>query len=364
MMGRDEKDIEYLVNYNNDTLYVKDFRNNKGKYMTTVFENNSEIQISQKIAVRITYIKDDEAIKGIKITKIKNGENDGELVLSSFDLKHLEAFLQLIKSLNLSELSSSKIKFSNDFKLDTTSKESLNSILKSEDGLSYLKEFIKDGGLSESELINLKERKNQLSKFHDMLSRVDIIRETVWQNFFEANKWILGYGLDYIFTEEVMNEKLEQITNGANFNNRGFEIDALLKTKGAINSFCLCEIKRADTPLIKRHPRSDVWSVSNELIDSVAQIQKNTMRFTRSNATQISVQDKQGNPTGENIFLIQPKAYLVIGVLSEFNTENGNNESKFSSFELFRKNIKSPEIITFDELYERAKFIVSESKNN
>ena len=34
------------------------------------------------------------------------------------------------------------------------------------------------------------------------------------------------------------------------------------------------------------------------------------------------------------------------------------NEDKFSSFELFRQNQTNPEIITFDELYERAKFIV------
>ena len=34
------------------------------------------------------------------------------------------------------------------------------------------------------------------------------------------------------------------------------------------------------------------------------------------------------------------------------------NQEQFRSFELFRRNTFSPEIITFDELYERAKFIV------
>ena len=38
--------------------------------------------------------------------------------------------------------------------------------------------------------------------------------------------------------------------------------------------------------------------------------------------------------------------------------ENGINEDKFSSFELFRRNMVNPEIITFDELYERTKNII------
>jgi hypothetical protein len=35
---------------------------------------------------------------------------------------------------------------------------------------------------------------------------------------------------------------------------------------------------------------------------------------------------------------------------------------KFRSFELFRRNIWRPEIVTFDELFQRAKFIVDHSE--
>jgi hypothetical protein len=35
-----------------------------------------------------------------------------------------------------------------------------------------------------------------------------------------------------------------------------------------------------------------------------------------------------------------------------------DNRDKRNTFEAFRSNIKNPEIVTFDELYERAKFIV------
>ena len=42
----------------------------------------------------------------------------------------------------------------------------------------------------------------------------------------------------------------------------------------------------------------------------------------------------------------------------KFRSEHGVNTEKYRSFELYRRNISRPEIITFDELYERAKFIV------
>jgi len=49
---------------------------------------------------------------------------------------------------------------------------------------------------------------------------------------------------------------------------------------------------------------------------------------------------------------------LLIGSLEEFKGEHGINEDKFSSFELFRRGMHNPEILTFDELFERAKHII------
>lgn len=47
----------------------------------------------------------------------------------------------------------------------------------------------------------------------------------------------------------------------------------------------------------------------------------------------------------------------MIGSLDEFKSETGVNKDKLQSFELLRKNIHNVEILTFDELYERARFI-------
>ena len=47
-----------------------------------------------------------------------------------------------------------------------------------------------------------------------------------------------------------------------------------------------------------------------------------------------------------------------MGNLSEFETEHGPNIERYRSFEDYRRNLRQPEIITFDELHERAWFIV------
>lgn len=189
--------------------------------------------------------------------------------------------------------------------------------------------------------------------------------EDVWQYFFEKNSWIFGYGLNYIFNTPLKGKKLEQIVSGFNFNSSGKRVDALMKTRGLICSLCFGEIKKHITPLLKEVEspyRSESWAISHELAGGLAQLQKSIQKSIKEISTHIMIKDKCGNPTGEQLFVYQPKSFLIIGSLSQFETSNGINEEKYSSFELFRKSITNTEIITFDEVFERAKFIVSRAE--
>ncbi len=224
------------------------------------------------------------------------------------------------------------------------------------------------------DISNLNHRKKQLEKFEKLLTDTTYFesvrselgsnkgKESVWQNFFEENTWIFGYGLNYVFNSPLQDAKLEQVVSGYNFNSSGKRIDALMKTRGLINSFCFGEIKVHDTPLLKqvKDPyRGECWAVSDELAGAIAQTQKTVQKAIKDLATKIEVKDDKGNLTGEQVFLYQPKSFVVVGSLAEFKNEHGINEDKFSSFELYRQNLFNPEIITFDELYERAKYIVA-----
>jgi len=183
--------------------------------------------------------------------------------------------------------------------------------------------------------------------------------EDLWQSFFERNPWIFGYGLFYVFASSLEERKLEQIVAGSSLSGAGKRVDALLKTRGRISSLCFAEIKTHMTNLLEGSQyRPEVWTPSRDLVAAVAQVQKTVDRAEQTIGNRLEVTDSSGNPTGENAFLIRPRSIVVIGNLEEFGTEYGINEPKYRSFELFRRQLVAPEILTFDELYERARFIV------
>jgi hypothetical protein len=183
--------------------------------------------------------------------------------------------------------------------------------------------------------------------------------EDVWQKFFEANTWIFGYGLSYQFLSKLDDRKLEQIVRGSDVTGAGKRADGLMKTRGRINSLCFVENKRHDTPLLGANKyRPDVWAPSHELAGGVSQLQATTHAAIQTIGDRLTPRDEFGNPNGEILFNIEPRSCLVIGSLNQFQTEHGINVPKLRSFELYRRNTWRPEIITFDELLERARFIV------
>lgn len=228
--------------------------------------------------------------------------------------------------------------------------------------------------VTKSDIIALGYRKSQLKEFEALLNdalffdqkmRQEKVRgpEGLWQRFFENNPWIFGYGLQQVFLSQLDGKKLEQVTSGHNVHQSGKRVDAFVKTRGYISSLCFIEIKTHRTSLLHKDAyRAECWNVSAELAGSIAQVQKTVQKAVKELQTRLDFEESDGVPTGEVAFMYQPKAYVVIGSLQEFVKDGYINEQKFSSFELFRRNITNPEIVTFDELFERAKNIVEHSQ--
>lgn len=202
------------------------------------------------------------------------------------------------------------------------------------------------------------------SYFDDLKNRKKCSTEALWQKYFEKNPWVFGYGLGYIFLSSLDDRKLEQVVQGHSIDSHGKRVDALMKTKGIISNLCFVEIKTHTTALLEAKPyRSGCWAPSKELAGAIAQVQGTVASAVENLSSRINPSDSEGNPTGEEIYNYQPKSYLVIGSMGEFVSEHGVNKDKLRSFELLRKNTCNPEIITFDELYERAKFIVQHNQS-
>lgn len=188
--------------------------------------------------------------------------------------------------------------------------------------------------------------------------------EDVWQDFVETNTWILGYGLNYVLNSPLEGQKLEQVVKGYDIATSGKRVDALLKSQGLVSSLSFGEIKTHRTSLLKKVAdpyRPEAWQVSDEVTGAIAQLQRSVQKALYSLTERLEPKHSSGERTGERLYLYRPRSFLLIGSLSEFQGKVDINEDKFSSFELFRRSLTTPEILTFDELFERAKHIVAVS---
>ena len=298
-------------------------------------------------------------LKVARYSKKTGNLYDGNLVLVGKEIMMLHKFLNSISYLPIDGNNKGSQQFTDVFLKQ--------HILNKQQALSLIHQFpdlmqeIFKGNITSSDLSELSKRKESLKIFGGMLSAET--SENNWQKFFERNTWIFGYGLSFVFNSPLEGKKLEQVVVGHNISSSGKRIDALLSRRGIIEATCFVEIKKHNTPLLENcEYRSECYSISKEVSGGISQIQKSIQKSLSSLKEKFLLTDIENNPI-KNIYNYQPKGYLVVGSMTEFASEKGINESKYSSFELFRRNLSNPEIITFDELFERAKFIVSTSEN-
>ena len=349
-------------------------------------EEHTFVKIKDELIIRITpqqrqeliakFYEDDRGISVLTFQKFTTKTGNPHSYSFSFigdEIRKIVDFIHNILDLPLEDTASTKID-DNKLKEVIINKEQARKLLKDNEPL--LIEFIRND-ITKSDIVTLGYRKKQIKNFEKFLSDLEFFEKTkslyhvdssekLWQLFFEKNTWIFGYGLNYIFNKPLEDKKLEQYVAGFDFKTSGKRVDALLKTSGLINALCFVEIKTPDAPLIKdlKQPyRRECWQISDEVSGAISQIQRTVHKSLLNISTKTEIKDQSGNLTGEVVFLYQPKSYIVVGNLSEFIADKGINEEKYSSFEMFRQNLKSPEIITFDELFERAKFIIRNTES-
>lgn len=202
---------------------------------------------------------------------------------------------------------------------------------------------------------------NEAGFIQTELSRLGLTRiETVWQRFFEENAWIFGYGLTLVSCDAISDKGLEVITTGANvFTGGGKRIDAAMRTRGFVQSLLFAEIKRHDTDLLmaQQYRKPDVYQVSKELSGAVAQVQKTAHKAIKD----LEDLHRQSTPEGDfefEVSTIAPRQVVIVGHLGELAPDGAINVEKMTSFELFRRSQSGTEILTFDEVLARARFIV------
>lgn len=346
------ENIDYLVNYKANQLYTHPAK--PGAYATIVGDSEQvlgEIEVTSRcrLAISAFWVKEKGDFGTFKITKLvfhktHGWRADGHVQINHFQATQMNEFISIIANLNLADVKKARLS------LDNVNLGALGALLSSTKGAELVRELAQAPELHH-DIYAVAAKRSALADFERKLAGETL--ESEWQAFFEANPWIFGHGLNYISLDKI-GSKLESATTGTTFDTPGKRSDALIRTRAEVSQYVLVEIKRHTTDLLRKSEyRPGCWGVSDEISNAVTQIQKTTFEFGR-NRFRDNLKDGQGTDRGETVYSVEPRSFLVVGNSAELQ----GNDHKIACFELYRRNIRSPEILTFDELAYRAKFIV------
>ncbi|WP_057920477.1 Shedu immune nuclease family protein [Lysobacter capsici] len=389
-------DEDYIAKKRSDRIYVsRTFKigidkDRDARYISRVFDDqersrfdtvDGEIVIrathDDKVQVKAVVTSDDQSLRQLTLQSFriyKDGARPNEqfgINLRGQEIAELLEFAQLVAKLQLDVKGKLRIDRESLAHVDVDMDSAVRDwVTKNPDALRELVASETTSG----DVVALAYRRKQLGIFDRLLhddayfddfvaSRFNGRQEAVWQAFFEKNRWIFGYGLFYLSVDGFSGAKLEQMIAGPAIATPGKRIDGLLRTRGRVSATCLVEIKRHRTPLLeKSRYRSGAWQPSDELSGAVTQVQISVDGMERQFQRLLIMRDQDGNPTGEEAVIARPRSVVVCGSLTEFVTDHGVNEDRFRSFELYRRHLIAPDIVTFDELFERAKLVVESTE--
>jgi hypothetical protein len=211
--------------------------------------------------------------------------------------------------------------------------------------------------ITQKEINLLLGRKQALEEFEAQFDSAGWL-EGEWQDFFERQNWVFGYGLDYRIMRQFDREMV--VGSGGTDNREKPTVDFLMNFT---DYTVLVEIKRPNTSIFQptKSGRAGTWRFSADFMDAVSQVLEQKAEWL-SAAQSREHHDKSGMRRLE-ARTRDVKAILVIGSSrKEFGQVENIREAniKRDTFELFRRDTRNIEILTFDELLDRARFITKE----
>lgn len=308
-------------------------------------------------------IKDDwEPVETINLATLKGGEG----VKIHFDSKQLRRFylgLQKLYTLSGEGVHPGRTKFAvgladEIIKVPKERMKFINQLLSEDHGEEIWQQLVEKNPDLATRLSFARLHSQRCQAIKEFEQSINMEKsEDYWQTFFSNNEWIFGYGLKYHFLTQLTEQPHY---GGTNFTGKGAQKgDYLMSTQAEIKFTVLVELKKSKTNIIahdkkgeKIRYRNGAYLLSSELLGGISQMQINCRTWQRRS----SDPENSDSLLSQNIYTVNPKGILVIG-----NTKELKNREEIETFETFRNNISNPAIITFDELLERAKFIVDQS---
>ena len=178
--------------------------------------------------------------------------------------------------------------------------------------------------LTERDIVAIAYRRKQLARFERLLKddgyfvaerarlqcRGD---EAVWQQFFEENPWIFGYGLSFVYLSGLDDKKLEQVVHGTPYSNvaSGWTLCFAARASYRVSAFWRSRrTRRSCCPRTAIVP--DAGARRGSFRGRWLTVHATVSLATQSVRRLVGVDD-DGNPTGEEAYAYMPKSSLVVG---------------------------------------------------
>jgi hypothetical protein len=171
-----------------------------------------------------------------------------------------------------------------------------------------------------------------IASYEELLTKKT--KEETWQSLFNENPFILSLAFGY----PAIKISDQASVGGKRLSGDGEKITDYLIKNGVTNNLALIEIKKPSSALLNKTAyRGAVYCASTELTGSVTQVLDQCYQLQQNIASIKS-----------NNRIYDIESYAVHCILIIGSIPSDNDERK--SFEIYRRNSKNVQIITFDEL--------------
>lgn len=349
-------------------------KSNKGNAFTVCDIDFEYSTTDEKFAPRLTFCRTNASLE----TKQVSPNNDYSIVSFRSGKDGYREFWKMIAFLSgFKNILDEKI-FQWEYRL-TTDEDIITTIQSKKDNsrAAYLAQIIEKSGINESDvnqLLNFKKRERDLKVFRLLLDDEDDYRkkyrehysiskpgdEAIWHHFLLNHTWIFGLALDFRCIEDFLDEQHVGINDS---NNAGSPIADFI----GINEFTtLIEIKTPELKFFNQKrtntSRSTTASFLSDFVDGVSQCLSQKDKIDKSFEHKI-FRDSTGQEIDKRkIRNINPKVFYIAGNKEgemPFDDVGEENQNKKDTLERFIRGQNNLEIISYDELYDRASKIIN-----
>ena len=384
LTSQDLTGVVIKENFDKDNCFIWNASDNMIAYNTFVLSKNSR----SKTVCEVSFHKSSEThryIPRLKFCRLSLGgleQNSRNPIKATIQLTHSDEAIRFWKFIGFlysyKDLVDTDV-FESQYKI--VPKESYFLEFKNKDEqqrLKELSELIQIADLSVKDILFLtrENRKKNLKAFYYLLVNKELPsgksshtfyqekynlrkgEEYTWHHFLKKHDWILGLNLDYKFVIEFLDE---QKIGSPDSKGKGDPQTDLL---GISEFTTLVELKHTNTNIFnikKSKGRANTWDFTTDFIEGISQCLGQKFELEKSFDEKVFIREDLTQLSKDGTQTIDPRSVLIIGNKKrEFpiNKLDNTNLVKNKTLERFRRNNRNIDVVTFDELFERAFHIV------